>query len=183
MLNSAKCIGRGDCLQRTEDGRGYEASYRCRYDCETVQCPNYVVCAAAVPRWMLDVHGGACQDCALNYGCVPLVTVYHDPMMGCLKCCNPVGMTVKMPSCDHSFCLACFRYAHSPRVKTSTYVSGAFECPTCETGRVPCWDSESRRLASNRSGADVTTFKKKAHKKAKREPRIGVKTPRDNVAL
>lgn len=62
--SAKKCNGRGDCINQDYDGNCRVNPY-CPNGCQTVKCPNYILCKVIAPQYYLDSHKGYCVNCAM----------------------------------------------------------------------------------------------------------------------
>lgn len=117
-----KCRGNGRCFTSV-DGETYTRAW-CRRSCKLEQCPNFLVCNGMHPRFKLDLHGGVCEQCEMQFStCVGAnATVRQNAVLQfvalieCAVCCETaVGVT--LPACSHVLCCACFRRLWFPTAR------------------------------------------------------------------
>jgi hypothetical protein len=107
--NSKNCQGEGVCLEQTGIYPIYLRSKPCQYNCKPVKCPNFIVCGQVAPLQVMWCHGSRCNYCNQKYG---KDLIFKRGKEECTICLEEKDLWIKMPNCDHYFCLLCFRRLH-----------------------------------------------------------------------
>lgn len=103
------CNGDGFCLRQGDGPNGYELN-DCPYKCKPIECPNFRICGAILPKCITFCHKGTCGSCAYMIGRPPeyngKLTFYDS--VDCPICLeNKPG--VKQVNCEHTVCIDCFK--------------------------------------------------------------------------
>src|ERR1700761_2289399 len=102
----SECIGYGDCL----DPNTCEKTFKCKFNCQPKNCPNYVICDTTVPEWLFNCCHGLCQNCDILFGkwkgSNGVLSVKDN-----LECpiCLDVTKCISQPNCNHYLCTSCFK--------------------------------------------------------------------------
>ena len=103
-----ECRGTGFCLQQMENGN-YQKGYGkdCQYQCEPLDCPNFVICNVNGPKWYLDCHNGFCGNCSAIFGCkVKISNIENEE---CAICFEEIDQVAQFPKCIHYVCIGCYK--------------------------------------------------------------------------
>lgn len=103
------CKGYGECLEQTDDLKGYISNPNCPYECRPVPCPNFKLCNKIAPFIILDCHDGLCSSCDIEFGRWQggkgKLTTLNDECPICLE----DKECISLPKCDHFICIDCFQ--------------------------------------------------------------------------
>jgi hypothetical protein len=105
------CKGDGSCLEQTDYRNVYKKyeNVSCNHSCQSIQCPNYLVCERLEPQWVLWCHKGTCMNCAVTFhGYLQFQENIECPI------CTETSMCVKGLKCSHYICVDCFKRCHLP---------------------------------------------------------------------
>lgn len=111
------CDGNGFCLIQTETTNGYSKSdtYSCKFNCQPIKCPNYIICNTINPKCILLCHHNLCTNCDVSFGtwqgCNDVLNVIDDH-----ECpvCLETKTCVSHPKCNHNICIDCFKKCYFP---------------------------------------------------------------------
>lgn len=108
-----QCKGNGGCLipeSTTLERINYipNPSIKCQFICKPKKCPNFIICQAKLPEWVLSCNYGLCNQCANSYGRLNIIekeicSVCHQ---------KTLKYYIKMKNCPHTLCNACYFYAY-----------------------------------------------------------------------
>lgn len=104
----SKCKGEGICLRQMDDlnyQKGY--GYKCNFQYEPMNCPNYIICGSNYPKWVSWCHGGFCTNCSIAFGSkVEILTMEKEE---CMICLEEHETMAKFPNCTHHACIGCYK--------------------------------------------------------------------------
>jgi hypothetical protein len=128
-----RCGGDGSCLSQMDDGN-YQKGYGkiCQYECEPLECPNYIICETNFPLWLSYCHHGYCPNCTAIFGCK--VNIQNIKPEKCDICYEKITTVAKFPKCAHYVCIPCYRkmYYDLDYSNEEDYEANSIEsCPFC----------------------------------------------------
>lgn len=145
--NSITCPSgcRGQCLHAIEliplQTDAAFCDFACQFisqDCPRVEicteqpCANFKLCGNLAPQWVLDMHGGICQQpCAIMYGCAFEFSNFSPDEM-CPICLEP-GVPSLVYECKHMICARCYGRAAFSEAASETLK----RCPICRLACKP----------------------------------------------
>jgi len=109
--NIKECNGDGSCLLQ-QDGDIYikNPNTICNYDCQLIECPNYILCKSIMPN--SSMYHGMCDGCYLIFGKWNggrgISEIKDTECVICLE--NKTCIT--QPKCIHFTCIECFKRCH-----------------------------------------------------------------------
>ena len=95
------CDGDGFCLKR--GFRGYNNN-GCPHKCAPIECPNFIVCGAILPKCITFCYNGTCMNCASIFG----GKLTFKEKVECPICLDEKP-GVKQINCSHMVCNECFK--------------------------------------------------------------------------
>lgn len=118
-MNKNICSGDGSCFTQTSYGYEKDVNYTCNHNCQLFQCPNYLVCGFAGPKWYLGCHSGVCYSCNMNFGQKLDLSKEKEEC----PICYEEEFSIKMINCNHRICYICFKkcftitYDHEDKIE------------------------------------------------------------------
>lgn len=114
-IRGERCGGYGFCIAGNPEGPYPTRIKVCMNNCKPVQCPNMAVCGDTwYPPWFLDCHGGTCISCNERFGIWcggrgGKFTFENTDFEACGICMETPLTFARLPACDHSVCVSCFK--------------------------------------------------------------------------
>jgi hypothetical protein len=136
---------RGECLHAIELIPYHTDAAFCDFVCQFISqdcprvevcteqpCANFPLCGNLAPQWVLDLHGGICQQpCNIMYGCAFQFSKFPADDL-CPVCLEP-GVTSLVFQCRHMICARCYGRAAFNEAASQTLK----RCPICRVESRP----------------------------------------------